>query len=148
MAKEKDIYVLNRHDANVRCRAKKDGEVILEKTFAVATNDPTTGRAVSTGYTRLTAEEHALLMEGSGVYRSFVKEGLLVEQADIPEDLRTPGAAVAEARREAGKLSSRVKELEAEVEKLTAQVKALKEENGKLISASTPNEAADALVKF
>jgi chromosome segregation ATPase len=142
-------YIFNKHIAPVTCNARnRKGEVIFTVKFQPERTDGTTGRVISTGYTTLTDEQYEQLCESSRTfvhYKDELEQKLLVECDDIPASAKTPHEALADARRKVQEADNRARELEAENVKLKAELHDAEEKLGKLVSASTSEEALEPL---
>ena len=146
---EKNYYIENVHNAPITCTAKDkvSGRVLCEKKFYHAMNEKWTGKTISTGFTKLTAEEYKILSEHSKGFIQYkdnpkkkLSAPLLVLHDDLPPEAKTPHEALADARRERREAAKKIEGLNAEITELKAKLHDADEKYRTLESASTDEE--------
>ena len=87
-----DVFIKNatRYDLIVPVAVAKEGDTVLKRQdvmFRTRTVDPTTGRILSTGFTRVTSEEFSLY-KADKTFAKLLEKGRLVEfgSEDLPAD--------------------------------------------------------------
>jgi chromosome segregation ATPase len=139
-----DRYIQNVHDAPITCHVMdpETRQVLSEKKFMPAMIEKWSGKQLTTGYTKITEEELALLREHSRTFQHYSEKlKLLLVCDDIPPEAKTPHEALVDARKETRRLTDQIAELEAENTQLKADLHDAKDAAGKLLAATTGDEA-------
>jgi hypothetical protein len=135
------IYVQNVHTNGI-----KVGAGDRQKRFGIAVIDSETGRALDSGYTRLTQEEYDWVKKDP-LFKYFLGKKKLIVTEQLPLEAQTPHEALVAARKEMSAATAQLAAMKAENGALRQQLAALETEKTALQQQITTLEAEKAALQ-